>query len=76
MKSAELEHKYFEMFARDYLLPEGTVKLGDKPDIILCGARTIGIEITNFYLEDGSLPESEQRQKRVREAVVAEAQAI
>jgi hypothetical protein len=76
MKNKEIEEYYFEMFRRDYSLPEGIVEYGDKPDVILRGVRTIGIEITNFFLEDGSLPESEQVQRKAREAVVAEAQNI
>ena len=76
MKNTEIEQYYFEMFRRDYPLPEGAVEYGDKPDVILRGARTIGIEIRNFFLEDGSLPDSEQIQKKAREAVVAKAQLL
>lgn len=70
------EQYYFEMFRRHYQLPEGTICYGDKPDFILKGARKIGIELTNFLLEDGALSESEQVQSRWREAVVSEAQRI
>jgi hypothetical protein len=70
----EIERYYFEMFRRDYRLPEGTVVYTDKPDVILEGKRNIGIEITNFYHESGALPESEQVQKRTREIVISEAQ--
>jgi hypothetical protein len=72
----EIEQCYFEMFRRDYQLPEGTVAHGDKPDVILKGKRKIGIEITNFFLESGALPESEQVQRKTREAVVSESQQI
>jgi len=72
----DIEQHYFEMFRRDYQLPEGTVVHGDKPDVILKGKRTIGIEITNFFLESGALPESEQVQRRAREAVVSKAQQV
>lgn len=72
----ETEQYYFEMFRRDYQLPEGTITFGDKPDVVLKGKREIGIEITNFFLENGSLPESEQVQQRAREAVVSKAQKI
>lgn len=64
------------MFRRDYQLPEGTIIHGDKPDVILKGGRKLGIEITNFFLEDGALPESEQIQRKAREAVVSKAQKI
>jgi len=76
VKNKEIEEYYFEMFRRDYALPDGAVEYGDKPDVILRGARTVGIEITNFFLEEGSHPGSEQVQRRAREAVVAKAQHI
>ena len=72
----ETEQHYFEMFRRHYQLPEGTVVHGDKPDVILEGKRKIGIEITNFFLESGALPESEQVQRKAREAVVSRAQQV
>ena len=72
----EIEQYYFGMFRRDYQLPEGTIAHGDKPDIILEGKRKIGIEITNFFLESGALSESEQVQRKAREAVVSGAQQI
>jgi hypothetical protein len=72
----EIEQYYFEMFRKDYQLPEGTIVHGDKPDVILEGKRKIGIEITNFFLESGALPESEQVQRKAREAVVSKAQQV
>ncbi len=72
----EIEKYYFGMFRRDYQLPEGMIVHGDKPDVILEGKRKIGIEITNFFLESGALSESEQVQRKAREAVVSEAQKI
>jgi hypothetical protein len=72
----EIEQYYFGMFRRDYQLPEGTIVHGDKPDVILEGKRRIGIEITNFFHESGALPESEQVQKKAREAVVSKAQKV
>jgi hypothetical protein len=71
-----IEQYYFGMFRRDYQLPEGTIVHGDKPDVILEGKRKIGIEITNFFLESGALPESEQIQRKAREAVVSKAQQV
>jgi hypothetical protein len=70
----EIEQYYFRMFRRDFQLPDGTIIYGDKPDVILEGKRKIGIEITNFFLKSGSLPESEQVQQKAREAVVSKAQ--
>ena len=57
-------------------MPEGTVAYGDKPDITLTGERKIGIEVTRFYLQSGSLPESEQRQGPLRAPVISEAQTL
>ncbi len=70
------ESYYFEMFRQHYSLPTGRFEYRDKPDVILHGPKTIGIEITNFYLEDGRSTDSEQRQRAVRETVVTKAQSI
>ena len=59
------------MFREIYPLPAGTITYTDAPDVILNGAKRVGIEITNFFLEEGSLPESEQSQKRLREKVIS-----
>lgn len=72
----EIEHHYFRMFCSDYRLPDGTIAHGDKPDVILYGQRKIGIEITNFFLEDGALLESEQVQRSARESVVSKAHTL
>jgi len=64
------------MFQKDYRLPEGIVEYGDKPDVIIRGETLIGIEITNFFLENGACPESEQVQRKVRAQVVSKAQRI
>jgi hypothetical protein len=74
--STEIERHYFERFRKAYTLPVGTVTYGDKPDVTLTGERTIGIEITRFYLQSGRAPHSEQRQRPLRNAVVSEAQAL
>jgi hypothetical protein len=71
-----IERHYFELFRRVYPLPEGQVKYEDRPDIIIEGPRRVGIELTNFFLERGSLPESEQNQKTIREDVLKQAQRI
>jgi hypothetical protein len=70
----EIERHYFELFRRIYPLPNGQVKYGNKPDVIVEGERTIGIEITGFYLVRGELPESEQIQRKIREDVLKKAQ--
>jgi len=75
MNSA-IERHYFEQFRRAYVLPEGTIEYGDKPDVLLRGGRTTGIEIRNFYLEPGESPGSEQRQRGLREGVTADAHKL
>ncbi len=71
----DIERHYFEMFRKVYPLPEGAVVHGDKPDVIIGGDK-LGIEITNFYVEDGSSPESEQAQQRRRVDAVTKAQEV
>jgi hypothetical protein len=34
-------------------VPDGKVKYGDKPDVIIDGDKRVGIEITNFFIERG-----------------------
>jgi hypothetical protein len=63
------------MFRQDYPLPSGAVEYCDKPDIVLHGERTIGIEITNSFLEDGSHPRA-SRYREGLERAVAEAERI
>ncbi len=73
LSNKEIEKHYFEKFRGHYQLPSGNIIYGDKPDVIIDGERKIGIEITNFYIEGGSLPESEQRQSKLREKAVSRA---
>jgi hypothetical protein len=75
-KKQEQERAVFDMFARDFELPEGTIVPGDMPDVVIDGTRKIGIEITDLYHEDGNNPESQQMQQRYRDAVVQQAQAL
>jgi hypothetical protein len=70
----EIERHYFELFRKIYTLPQGQVKYGDKPDVIVEGQERIGIEVTNFFLERGELSESEQKQRRIRADVLKKAQ--
>jgi hypothetical protein len=69
----EIEKHYFEQFRRVYALPEGRIEYGDKPDVCLEGVRSIGIEITRFYLQAGHAWESEQRQIALRTGIVSDA---
>jgi hypothetical protein len=72
----EIERHHFERFRKAYALPAGSVTYGDKPDVTLTAERTIGIEITRFYLRPGSASHSEQRQRPLGNAIVSEAQAL
>jgi hypothetical protein len=76
LTNREKQQIYFEQFRKSYSLPDGIIEYDDKPDVRLQGERTIGIEITNFYVEDGSVPGSEEVQRRLREKTVSNAQAI
>lgn len=44
--------------------------------MILKGKNKIGIELTKLYFEKGNVPEAEQRQIKLRENIVAEAQKL
>ena len=70
------ERHYFERFRKTYTLPLGEIGYLDKPDVVVKGARTIGIEITNFYLEPGSEEGSEQRQRPRRYEVASKAHSL
>lgn len=76
LSQQEKERHYFELFRRSYTLPGGDVHYGDKPDVTIIGARKLGVEITNFYHEDGSSIGSEQRQSSRRTTVAALAQRL
>jgi len=82
MKSApaktnqDIERHYFEQFCQVYALPDGAITHGDKPDVMISGRTTTGIEITNLYLQSGTEIGSEQRQRPLRAGVVADAQRL
>jgi hypothetical protein len=69
------ERECFQQFHSAYGL-EGVPIYGDKPDVIIKSSRTIGVEITNFYLASGDDETSEQRQRPRRAKVIADAQAL
>jgi hypothetical protein len=70
------ERHYFERFRKVYSLPQGSICYSDRPDIIIKGREWTGVEVTDFYIEEGSLPESEQAQITFRDRVVSNAQKI
>lgn len=76
LSQQDKERHYFELFRKSYTLPAGEVEYGDKPDVTVIGPRKLGIEITNFYHQDGSVDGSEQKQWRRREEVARRAQEL
>lgn len=76
LTNSKIEQHYFEQFRRDCLLPEGEVTYTDKPDVIVRGKSTLGVEITNLFLAVGNDPSSEQMQRPRRERVLQSAQEI
>jgi hypothetical protein len=74
-RNAEIEKHYFEKFRQVFPF-DGTVLYGDSPDVIIEGEKRTGVEITNFFIEDGNLPASEQVQIKRRERVVLAAQQL
>lgn len=75
-KTEKREQQAFELFRRDFELPEGQVRYGDKPDVVIDGPRKTGIEITDLYLVGGDDPDSEQVQRHHRETVLERAHAL
>jgi len=75
-KQKREERYYFSSFRKCFALPAGRIKHGDKPDVIIEGPSRIGIELRNFYLEDGGSPTSEQAQRGRRESAIAQAQKL
>lgn len=65
----DIERYYFEQFRRAAGL-DALPAYGDKPDVLLCTDRKIGVEITNFYVRPGAEEASEQRQRERRQEVV------
>jgi hypothetical protein len=48
VSNRDIEQYYFEMFRKNYPLPAGRVEYGDKPDVIIHGGATIGIEMGDW----------------------------
>jgi len=75
-KKQEIEEHYYRKFAAAAGLPE-ICEIKDKPDVrIEHDQKNIGIEVTGFYLKNGSDISSEQRQVPIRDRVVADAQSL
>lgn len=75
-KTEKRERQAFELFRRDFQLPEGRVRYGDRPDVVIDGLRRTGIEITELYLVGGDRPDSEQVQRCRRDTVLERAHAL
>ena len=73
-KQREIERNDFEAFARDCTLPEGKIEYSDKPDVVIRGSRTIGIELANLHKVDGASPASERVQSLRRIEVIESAE--
>lgn len=71
-----VEQYYFELFRSHYEVPDGEVVFTDKPDVIVRGAQTIGVEIANLYVTSGADPASEQVQRARRLQILERAQAL
>jgi hypothetical protein len=66
----EAEQRDFEAFARDYPIPSGRIEYADKPDVLIHGNRTIGVELANLHKVDGANPASEKVQGLRRTEVI------
>lgn len=64
LSNSEIERHYFEKFRAQYQLPSGSIKYGDKPDVIIYGQETIGIEITRFYADSNGTLQSQIAKNR------------
>lgn len=71
-----IEQHYFEQFRLDYSLPIGNVQYADKPDVIIQGQQSLGVEITNLYIDPGTDPASEQIQRVWRKQAIQRAQTL
>jgi hypothetical protein len=71
-----VERYYFELFRSHYAVPDGELVFTDRPDVIVRGAQTIGIEIANLYITCGANSTSEQVQRARRVQTLERAQSL
>jgi len=64
---------YFELFLRQSGLRFTSIEYGTSPDVIARADIAIGVEITNYYLEQGPNPESEYAQRIARQSAIERA---
>ncbi len=72
----DVERYYFELFQSHYEVPDGDLEFTDRPDVIVRGAQTIGVEIANLYLASGKDSASEQVQRVRRRQTLERAQSL
>ncbi|MGO9619984.1 MAG: hypothetical protein ACLPT6_01085 [Desulfobaccales bacterium] len=46
ISNQKIERHYFELFRKIYQLPDGEIKFGDKPDVIINGDKRVDIFAT------------------------------
>lgn len=69
----EIEKYYFECFSKNYPLPSGKIIHDDKPDFMIVGEQTLGIELSRLFLASGNDKESTQVQNAQRKSVLRKA---
>lgn len=70
------ERSVFEKFRKAYDLPDGEPEFTDRPDVILRGAKTIGVEIALLHVGNGADPTGPQVQHARRQQVLEQAQKV
>jgi hypothetical protein len=76
-KSNRKVERYYFKIVRDHSPLAGQALVpARRAGAVLRAGRKVGIEVSNFLLQDGRIPRSEQIQARAREHVVAEAQRL
>lgn len=76
LSNQAVEKYYFEQFRSHYQIPIGEIEYTDKPDVIIRGPRTIGVEIANLYVTEGGDTASEQVQRVRRRQTLERAQSL
>lgn len=72
----EKERRLLDAYLSMVPVDGAKIEEGEQPDFVLRGARSIGLEVTEFYIQDGANPASEQRQRERRDDVLAKAKVF
>ena len=51
----EIEKYYFELFTKDFILPNGELEYGDKPDVIIRSTKKLVLRLQIFIWLMGQL---------------------